>query len=76
MQNYVNKMFPQAALSNRTDTAVSKPPVFHSAIKRRDQPQHLRNSKPGKFLKGKRKNVSLLLYSLLCLGRVIQNYYK
>ena len=51
-------MFPQANLSNRTDAIVTKPPVFHAATKRKEQLPHTRNSKPGRFLKGKRKNVS------------------
>ena len=58
MQDYINTMFPQASLSTRTDTAATKPPVFHSEIKRREHLQHKTKSKTGNFLKGKRKNVS------------------
>ena len=59
MQDYITKMFPQANLSNRTDAIVTKPPVFHAATKRKEQLPHTRNSKPGRFLKGKRKSVSI-----------------
>lgn len=55
MDTYIKKMFPQASISTRTDTAVSKPPVFHSEAKRKQlQNKH----KTGNFIKGKRKNVS------------------
>ena len=76
MQNYINKMFPQAALSTRTDAVVTKPPVFHSASKRKEQQQHTRTPKPGKFLKGKRKNVIMLIYVLLHLFVIVQSYSK
>ena len=59
MSNYINKMFPQASISTRTDIAVTKPPVFHSETKRKLQLQQQQKSKPGKFIKGKRKTVSI-----------------
>ena len=37
MSNYINTMFPQASISTRSDTAVSKPAVFHSENKRKMQ---------------------------------------
>ena len=54
--SYINKMFPQASISTRTETAISKPPVFHQEAKRKLQLQN--KHKTGNFLKGKRKNVS------------------
>ena len=57
MDTYINKMFPQASISTRTDTAVSKPPVFHGEAKRKMQLQT--KHKTGNFIKGKRKNVSI-----------------
>ena len=59
MSDYINKMFPQASLSNRTDTAATKPAVFHSKIPRREPLQTQTKLKTGRFLKGKRKNVSM-----------------
>ena len=37
MSNYVKTMFPQASISTRSDTAVTKPAVFHSETKRKMQ---------------------------------------
>ena len=59
MSNYIGKMFPQASISTRTETATTKPPVFHSETKRKTQLQKQNKNKTGKFLKGKRKNVSI-----------------
>ena len=52
-------MFSQASISTRTETAITKPPVFHSETKRKTQLQKQNKNKTGKFLKGKRKNVSI-----------------
>ena len=60
MSNYVKTMFPQASISTRSDTAVSKPAVFHSETKRRLQLEVQTKRKNGNFLKGQRKNVSIL----------------
>ena len=59
MSSYIGKMFPQASISTRTETAITKPPVFHSETKRKTQLQKQNKNKTGKFLKGKRKNVSI-----------------
>ena len=58
MSNYIKTMFPQASISTRSDTAVSKPAVFHSETKRRLQLEVQNKRKNGNFLKGQRKNVS------------------
>ena len=60
MSNYIKTMFPQASISTRSDTAVSKPAVFHSETKRRLQLEVQNKRKNGNFLKGQRKNVSFL----------------
>ena len=60
MSNYVNTMFPQASISTRSDTTVSKPAVFHSETKRKMQLEIQNKRKNGNFLKGQRKNVSAL----------------
>ena len=58
MSNYVKTMFPQASISTRSDTAVTKPAVFHSETKRKMQLEIQNKRKNGNFLKGQRKNVS------------------
>ena len=60
MSNYVKTMFPQASISTRSDTAVTKPAVFHSETKRKMQLEIQNKRKNGNFLKGQRKNVSFL----------------
>ena len=61
MSNYVKTMFPQASISARSETAISKPAVFHSETKRKLQFEIQNKRKNGNFLKGQRKNVSILL---------------
>ena len=61
MSNYVKTMFPQASISTRSDTAVTKPAVFHSETKRKMQLEIQNKRKNGNFLKGQRKNVSFLI---------------